>query len=77
MAVDIMAQVVGGKKQIVEGCSTVGEVKQKLGIPGHTATINGDPADDDQELSEGDFMSLAPAVKGAVCECGCGEVRHA
>lgn len=60
----VSALAVGGKLQIVEA-NTVAEVKQKLGLPSYTASINGEPAADDQKLQDNEFVSLAPAVKGA------------
>jgi len=59
----VHAQVLGG--EIVElDCDTVEEVKLELGVEGHTASVNGEPADDDFELEDFEFVSLSPAVKG-------------
>lgn len=65
MASNIMAQVAGGTKQVVENVQTVRDVAQKMGIEsGYTATVNGDTAEMSEELSEGDFVSFAKSVKG-------------
>ena len=60
----VHAQVVGGSiKEIT--ATTVREVKEQLDATKHTATVNGDPVDDNYELSDFEFVSLAAAVKGA------------
>lgn len=67
MASNIIAQVSGGSKQVIDGVNTVAEVKTKLGATvGYTAAINGDPAEDNEALSDGDFVTLAKAVKGGL-----------
>jgi len=62
-----MAQVsvciLGGTLKVVEG-QTVGAVKRKVNASRHTATVNGDPKTDAHRLKKGDFISLAPSVKG-------------
>lgn len=60
----VNAKVVGGEIQELEA-DTVAEVKRELEVPNHTATVNGSPAQDSKELKDEDFVSLAPAVKGA------------
>ena len=64
MANNIVAQVLGGEKKVLDGCETVGDVKMKLNASGYTASINGEPARDADELNDGDFVSLSQAVKG-------------
>ncbi len=51
----------------VKEASTVGELKQALGVANYTATVNGEPQDNDYELQTGEFITLAAAVKGATC----------
>ena len=65
MAVSVSAQAVGGSLKIVENVTTVADVKKQLGLPNYTATVNGEPAEDGEELEANVFVSLAPAVKGA------------
>lgn len=60
----VTAQVLGGDPQVLEEMRTVGAVKEKLNVSGHTATVNGEPADDGYELADYEFVSLSPAVKG-------------
>lgn len=59
----VIASVLGGQPQRREA-STIAEIKELLNVPNHTATLNGEPVDDDTDLSDEDFVSLAPAVKG-------------
>lgn len=60
----IQVQVLGGPiKQIDVG--TVADVKNTLEVPQHTATVNGNPVSDNYTLNDYEFVSLAPAVKGA------------
>lgn len=60
----VAAIVVGGSEKFLDA-ETVKEVKEQLSAATYTATVNGDPADNDQELRDNDFVSLAPSVKGA------------
>lgn len=60
----IHAQVAGGSIKEIEA-DTVGEVKSMMDAEKYTATVNGDPVSDDHELSDFEFVALAPSVKGA------------
>ena len=61
----VTAQVLGGEAQILDCVDTVQEAFEELGLEGnYTATVNGDPADMDQELSDYEYVSFSPAVKG-------------
>jgi len=60
----VTAQVLGGDPKLLEGVDTVAEVKSRLQVSGHTATVNGEAADDDYQLSDYEFVTLSPAVKG-------------
>lgn len=60
----VITQVTGGQKQELEA-STIGEIKARLGATGYTANLNGNPADDTEAVHDYDFVTLAPAVKGA------------
>lgn len=59
----ITVKVTGGNVQEMQA-STVREVKSKLSLPNHTASVNGETQDDDYELEDYEFVTLAPAVKG-------------
>lgn len=65
MANKITAQVLGGETKTYERVGTVSDLRDRLKLgQGYTATVNGEPADDDQELNDYEFVSFAPAVKG-------------
>lgn len=66
MARNIIAQVLGGEKKVLDDVHTVGDVTQKLGVSGYTATVNGDQQKADYQLEDGDFVSLSQAVKGGI-----------
>ena len=55
-------QVAGGS--IVDlDADTVADAKRLANAEGFVATVNGDPANDSQELGEYDFVALAKPVK--------------
>jgi len=61
----ITAQVVGGAAKALEA-ATVAEVRAKLGLAtNYQAAINGEPAEDTDNLEVGNFVTFAPQVKGA------------
>lgn len=65
MAKNIIVQVAGGSKQVMDDVYSVGEIKRRLGLTdGYTAALNGDTASDDTNLEEGDMVTLSKAVKG-------------
>jgi len=68
MATKIRAQVLGGTEKVFEDgeVNTVRDVKARLGVPAHAASINGDTASDDDELPDYAFVSLSPAVKAGI-----------
>jgi hypothetical protein len=61
----VQVQVLGGDIKQIEA-ATVAEAKQQMGVPSHTATVNGEPATDSTELEDYQFVSLSPAVKGGL-----------
>lgn len=67
MANNITARVLGGGPQILEDVETVGDARKKLKLEkGYAATVNGEPAEDDQELEDYEQVCFAPAVKGGM-----------
>lgn len=64
MAKNVIAQVLGGEKKVLDDVYTVADVKAKLGASAYTASVNGSPASDSESLEDGDFVSLSQAVKG-------------
>lgn len=63
--VKVNVQVLGGTIKQIEAFD-IADVKAQLGVPSHTATVNGDPASDSFELEEYQFVMLSPAVKGGL-----------
>jgi hypothetical protein len=63
---NVTVQVLGGGSCLfgVDEVPTVGAAKAKMMLPNYTASCNGEPADDDDEVSEFSFISLNPSVKG-------------
>lgn len=66
MAANVVVQVSGGSKQVLDGVSTVGDVKQRLGLSGYTAMVNGNPTQDCTQLQDGNYVTLAQPIKGGV-----------
>lgn len=67
MAKSIQGQVLGGEvKTNMEG-RTAKDIAEALGVSeNHTVTINGSPAKMDTVLADYQFVSFAPAAKGAI-----------
>ena len=61
----VTAQAVGGTAKVLENMGTVADVKRELDLVSYQATVNGEPADDDYELDDYEFVTLSPKVKGA------------
>lgn len=59
----VFVKVVGGQRTTAEA-STIEELKEELELENYTATINGEEASDDDELSNDDIVAFAKAVKG-------------
>ena len=63
---DVIAQVVGGAKRVIEGASTVSDVRRQMGLANNfKAAVNGEPRDDGFQVRGGDYVSFQEAVKGA------------
>jgi len=61
----VQVQVAGGSI-VQKEVETLGELKELMNASNYTATINGEPeSDDNYSLSDFEFITLAPAVKGA------------
>ena len=66
MSNNVVAQVVGGKKQVHDDVETVADVRNKMGLASnYTASINGEPASDTSIVDDSDFVTFAESVKGA------------
>ncbi len=67
MANAVTAVALGGTPQILNGVATVADAKSKLGLTGnYAASVNGDPAADDDQLEDYCHVSFAPASKGGM-----------
>lgn len=66
MAKQITIQVVGSDKpKVVDEVNTVQEAREEMGLDiGYTATVNGEPADDNDKLRNYETVSFAKATKG-------------
>lgn len=62
----VIGCVLGGTPKRVEGVETVADVKRKmeLGTGKFAVTVNGESADETDEVSDDQLVSFAPAVKG-------------
>ena len=60
----VTAKLIGGSLQ-EKTAGTVGELAAMLGAEKYQATVNGDPADHDDDLSDYDYVTFAEKVKGA------------
>lgn len=58
----VTAQVAGGDETKVIA-STVSELKTLMDATNHSVKVNGETAEDDQQLRDDDFVTLAPQVK--------------
>lgn len=65
MKVDV--KVLGGrpKEVTLDSRATVGDLKSCENLKNHVASVNGEVADNNYVLRDGDFVSLSEAVKGA------------
>lgn len=63
MAKNLQAQVAGGNVQTNKSAATVAELAKQVGAEGYIATVNGEPADLDQELNDYEFVAFAKPVK--------------
>lgn len=67
MAQNIIGQVLGGQKKILDNVSSVGDVRRALGLGNqYRASVDGTPAEDGQFLRDGNYVSFSEAVKGAL-----------
>ncbi len=65
MAKQVTAQVIGGDPRLIKNVDDIKELRLKLDLGSdHSATVNGEPEDDSYELSDYEFVSFAPKVKG-------------
>lgn len=63
---NVAAKVVGG--QLKEySANTVSDLKDEMGLTGnYSAQINGEPADQEDDLEDHDFVTFTQSVKGGI-----------
>lgn len=64
MADKVTVQVLGGTPQVLDGIRTVAEAKAKVNATNHSASVNGESANDCFVLDDYSYVTLSPAVKG-------------
>lgn len=63
---NVIGQVVGGQKRVFDDCSTVGDIRAKLGIGANYAgAIEGVNQPDSAQLHDNQYVSFSEQVKGA------------
>jgi hypothetical protein len=66
MAKNVITQVLGGAKRVLDGVCTVNDCRKELGLGSqYRASIDGSPADDNARVVDGNYVSFSEAVKGA------------
>ena len=60
----VVVKILGQNDLKEESAETIGELKTKLGLGTHAASINGEPADNDSFLSDDSLVTFSQAVKG-------------
>ena len=64
-ASNVIAQVLGGDKQVLDGVTNVGDVRAEMDLTAdYQATVNGEAANDSTVLRSNDFVSFTRKVKG-------------
>lgn len=66
MAKNVISQVLGGSKKVLDDVYTVADVRRSLGLGNnYRASIDGSPAEDSASVRDGNYVSFSEAVKGA------------
>lgn len=67
MAKNVISQVLGGAKKVLDNVNTVSDIRRELGLgTQYRASIDGSPAQDGDSVRDGNYVSFSEAVKGAV-----------
>lgn len=64
MANNIRVIVLGGESKTMDGVSDVRSVKERTNTQNYTASVQGVPASDTQQLSDGQTVTLSMQQKG-------------
>lgn len=66
MAKNVIAQALGGSKQVYDDVYTVKDVRNKLGLgTQYKAMVDGRNAEDNTSVTDGNYVSFSEQVKGA------------
>lgn len=64
-AKNVISQVLGGDKAVLDDVSTVADARERMGLSAdYSATVNGEPASGDTGLRDNDFVAFSRKVKG-------------
>lgn len=66
MAENVITQVIGGTKKLLDDVNTVGDVASQMGAANMQASVNGSPESHDYELSDGDIVTFSNKPKGGL-----------
>lgn len=62
---NVIAQVLGSDKKVLDGVSTVAQVRDKMNVSSdYGATVNGEAAHDSDPVADNDFVAFSRKVKG-------------
>lgn len=64
MAKKVTVEISGGAPQVIDDVDTIADVKRKFGKDSYVAKLNGEAAEDEDELDDYAHVSLAENVKG-------------
>lgn len=59
----VIAKVIGGQPKEMDA-ESVADLKAQLSLTNYTASVNGSTVEDGYELTDYEFVSLSPSVKG-------------
>ncbi len=66
MAKNVITQVLGGQKRVLDNVERVSDIRTELGLGAqYKASIDGTPSDDSAYVRDGNYVSFSEAVKGA------------
>lgn len=64
-AKNVIAQTLGGEKEVLDNVDTVSDARAKLGLASdYSATVNGTASSDSTTLRDGDYVAFSRKVKG-------------
>ena len=67
MVNNVIFQVVGGQKKVLDNVETISDIKKAVNLEGnYTFLVNGETVSSDYEIEEGDIVTASQAVKGGL-----------